>query len=334
MWFGDRQPLQRRDAGSVREYYASGIHAVCAKGHRLPEGILTNPTVVIALLGQQASGKSLYAATLIDALVTDAVLGDGYTFQLHPTNGERFDAQYSDFLSRGAVPMETQRNIDGEASREPWYLVMHRPDGSQVNILIFDADGRQLTNLETISQYNPHVLATNAFLFLVPPNVFPGVRLMGQRLDHTLQSLTMANVLASNVVTALRAVDPTGEGRVGSLVITKADDIDPAQLGDDLDDILVDLDYHNNGLAAIEGEIIERSQQIQEFLHGHRGAGLTGTLEGYFQHTSYHMTATVRGSSTDGYFSGPPAPVRILGPFVSALINLGVMVPGGAESTW
>jgi hypothetical protein len=338
LWRGDPQPLRRRPIQEVRKFYAEGVHAVCPNKHRLPEEIMTKDSVVIALVGQQASGKSLYVACLIRALVHDAALmANGFVFSLQGDSGARFAAEYDGFFEHGQVPFETQRNTDDQASREPWHLLMHRPDGSTVNVLIFDADGRQLGTINEAATFNPHLFATHAFLFFAPANVVPHVRITEARDDHRMQGQTSTQQVITNVVEALRRTDPTGGDFVGSLIISKADDIDPDELDDYLGHVVHDGPQRRvSDLATLDADIGESSRHIHEFILAKGGAGLIANFDTYYPETSYHLVSTARGKPVDGYFTSLPEPTRVLDPFVRVMVSLGAMTPGEEfeESSW
>lgn len=330
-WLGDPAPLDTTLASAVARMHAQGIHAVCPQGHRIPQAIFDRPTLVVALIGEQSAGKSVYLATLIEEIVQKGrLVGHGLTFHLDESCADAFAQRFQDFLHRGGVPVQTERHPDSGVSLEPYLVAVHTESGPVANLLFFDSDGGTMARLADHGAHNPHVYVSDIVFFFVPPAALGGLGPGGTARADQRQSLTTTQRTLSTTLDALQAVAGQGRGKAAAFVVSKSDDIASGYLGD-YENLTDDLDLEADvPLTDIVDTINEDSGYVRDFVQRHHGTGLVHAVEAYFDHVSFHLTSCVQGPAYDGRFMGGREARRVVDPLLVVLASFQLL--GTADS--
>ncbi|RBY78939.1 hypothetical protein DQ238_11165 [Geodermatophilus sp. TF02-6] len=315
---------------------AANVGPTCPRGHRLPPSFLDRPTIVVGLVGLTGASKSTYLTVLVDQLHEGALAPLGVSVEMDEDSAARFeDARYRLLVARQQLPLTPPLLGEG-SSPEPFSLVLRGPGrgGAErsVNLVFFDASGEQLYRSEDMGRYGRFLYAATAFLVMLAPGVFPGLRHLA---DPGEESLGLARhtqmvVNLANLVRSARHLHPDSalEGVSTAVVLTKADKL--RAVADFPADTLGDPDLAAVPLAHRFEDVHRTSSRLVDFLEAEGGSNLLTTALHRLPRPTVHAVSATGADARDG---GYPriAPAGCLDPLLVLLARAGFLPDDGLD---
>jgi Double-GTPase 2 len=315
------------------DFEAQGYEPQCPLGHTLPIEVAQRDTIVIGLIGEIASGKTHYLASLVMGLLEGDLLAQvGIDVGLAPESRTYFGANYQAPLYGAQQVLPATALIADEediADRRPIILVM-RDVGTrrETNVIFYDASGEQLSSSASVAKYNRFLYAADALFFLVPPVALPGVRAQIETPDAYRQSLVQTKGMIDGLELQLRKAQGLGQGTLdvaAAVLLTKADLCRGVQGFDD--DLLLEPDYSAESVDDTMARIARETGQVSRFITGARGAQLVMGVESRFPGATFHAVSAT-GCNREGDTYPHLSPSRCADPFISTLVRCGVLSTG------
>ena len=321
IWDGDPGAIHKVNPRTVAQLHATGVHAQCPKGHRLPDKAFDIPSVIIGLVGEPSAGKTVFLGTLLEQLDRGRLL-PYLDFTLDERSEALRDEIFHDFYVAGRVPETTLPN-QGEAGREAIMATARSGALDAFYLWFFDTSGEQ-NRLIDHGRYNQFLFVADVVMFFITPEALSLKRRYAGRRGDQRQAWYTTN---GSIQAAVRA--GTRPKAHAAIIVIKSDDIDPSEL-DILTDARGDLDYGDGLTLHRAWEVITQdSGYIREFLRSSEdGRTLSGRIEKAYGSTSYHLVSA----------TGEPAepaenrfvrrrPQRVLDPLLAALVHARMLDP-------
>ena len=117
------------------------MYALCPRGHRMPDHAFDLPSIVVGLVGESASGKTVYLGTLLEQLDRGRLLP---YLDLEPDeHSEQLQNQiFGEFYRIGQVPEATAAGRS-DAQREALTRTAKSEGVERFYLSFFDASGEQ-----------------------------------------------------------------------------------------------------------------------------------------------------------------------------------------------
>lgn len=288
---GDPANLNPTDPQAAMAAARRGYVPICPADHELGWDLIEYPSITFAFVGRTASGKSLYLASLINALVDEAVLNHVMTVRMDARSRAGYQPWAQDFIDHQLVVPGTSPNFE-QLAREPIVLTVALLDGPTVNLIFFDADGSQFDDPLTIAEANPQVFLADVICFFIPSSTLNVPLHQWDRADQVNQGRGSAISLVTSVTDLLRR-HRQERVQVAGLIITKADDIDVSALGV-CASLLEPRDYRATTAAEIDAFARSESAIVERFVASANGVGILTALS-HFPTVHCHLMSTVRG---------------------------------------
>lgn len=319
VWAGSPEPLYREDPQQRAERDALGVHAQCPRGHPVPAHAFDIPSLVVGLVGEGSSGKTVYLGTLLEQLDRGRLLP-----YLDVTLDERSrwlqDQLFGDFYRRGAVPFTTGPQ-QGDSGREAITATARRGDADAFYLSFFDARGGD-NSVADHGRVNRFLYVADIVFHVITPEALDLPYRDPERRADQLQAWHQTNRW---VQTAIRVGDP---GRAhAAVVVTKSDDIAPGSL-DILEDARADLTYSGQLSLLRASQVVEEdSRYIREFLRSLEGGyPLSTRIEEAYRSVSYHLvSATGQPADPATATFTRRRPQRVLDPLLASLVRTGAL---------
>lgn len=317
-WRGAPEPLYRIDPRARADTFARGVTARCPQGHRIPEHAFDVDSIVIAMVGESAAGKTVYLGTLLEHLDRGRLL-PYLDFAPDEHSARLQDQVFGEFYRNNRVPHGTARSRD-EFQRE---AITHSAtsDGQlQFYVSFFDASGEENTR-EDIGTRNQFLFAADVVMHFLTPEVLGLAKRTAHRRPDQLQQWHVTN-------RALHAATNASEpGSHAAVIVPKSDDIDPAALGM-LKDARAELDY-GSGLTLHRAYdiITQDSYYIRSLLRQNEdGRVLVDRIESRHRSASYHLVSATGGPADEQTNRFPVRrPQRVLDPLLASLVSVGML---------
>jgi hypothetical protein len=319
VWAGSPDPIHRVNPQQQAERDALGVHAQCPNGHPVPAHAFDIASLVVGLVGEAFSGKTVYLATLLEQLDRGRLL-PYLDVSLDERSQLLQDRLFGSFYTGGALPFQTARH-EGEAGREAITATARRGDVDQFYLSFFDASGEQ-NSVADQGRVNKFLYVADIVFHVITPEALSlRRRTAGQRTDQR-QAWHLTNRW---VQTAITAGNP---GRAhAAVIITKSDDIAPGSL-DLLEDARADLTYGGRlSLLRASQVIQEDSRYLRDFLRSlDGGRPLSTRIEDAYRSVSYHLVSAT-GEPADLQTGRFPhrQPQRVLDPLLASLVATGAL---------
>jgi hypothetical protein len=304
--------------------------------------------VIIGLVGAFGSSKSHLMYAIVSELISNAgpLARLGYSFGLDQFSEPNFRTWYADTAEQHkaltATPVDESRAITVVASR--------RNVKRMVNLVFVDTSGENLTVGSIAAQNAAYLYATDAYLFLVPPDVLSAVptfdvhgapvsresRGLAQgeaglanldRQRRNSQSIAALSTL-KNVVQQRRAVHRRyRRNPMLGMVVTKADVLERAVQADasiavdGIERLWQPADYHGTS-RDVYRRIMSDSALVRAMLVQMQAEGMISNAEDVSTDCAYFsVAATGRPPNSNEMFI-PLEPRRVLDPVVWILAQL------------
>ena len=315
LWQGAPEPIYRIDAQARADSFELGVVGRCPRGHRVPEHAFDVPSIVIAMVGESAAGKTVYLGTLLEHLDRGRLL-PYLDFAPDEHSARLQDQVFGEFYRNNRVPHGTARSRD-EFQRE---AITHSAtsDGQlQFYVSFFDASGEENTR-EDIGTRNQFLFAADVVMHFLTPEVLGLAKRTAHRRPDQLQQWHVTN-------RALHAATNASEpGSHAAVIVPKSDDIDPAALGM-LKDARAELDY-GSGLTLHRAYdiITQDSYYIRSLLRQNEdGRVLVDRIESRHRSASYHLVSATGGPADEQTNRFPRRrPQRVLDPLLASLVSV------------
>lgn len=157
----------------------------------LPRNIDNTPLLNIAVVGDYASGKSHYIASLIKQLREERVVPEDEYFRMvgmTPTVEDWYDQELLSKLFDAHEPLQRTRPLRPGEKIDPLIYELtfrrsidHWP--KTVNLAIHDAAGEDFRSPERLVEFSQHVINAAGLIYLIDPVELPEIRKLVER-DH------------------------------------------------------------------------------------------------------------------------------------------------------
>lgn len=319
VWTGDPDPIHRVHPQQRAARDEHGIHAQCPQDHPIPARAFSIPSLVVGLVGEPSSGKTVYLGTLLEQLDRGRLL-PYLDFFLDERSQRIRDQLFHDFYVSGAVPFPTSA-YEGDAGREAITETARSGDTEQFYLSFFDASGEQ-NSLGDQGRTNRFLYVADVVMHFITPEALSLPRRYPARRVDQRQAWHMTN---SWIQTAIEAGEPRRAH--AAVILTKSDDIAPGVL-DILEDAREDLNY-SGGLSLLRAAqvIKEDSGLIRDFLRStDAGRPLSIRLEEAYRSVSYHLVSATGEPADPSSRTFPHRrPQRVFDPLLSSLVHTGVL---------
>ena len=315
IWLGDPKPLYQIDPQAKADSFERGVYALCPRGHRMPDHAFDLPSIVVGLVGESASGKTVYLGTLLEQLDRGRLLP---YLDLEPDeHSEQLQNQiFGEFYRIGQVPEATAAGRS-DAQREALTRTAKSEGVERFYLSFFDASGEQ-NKRQDHGTHNRFLFRADVVMHFITPEV---VGLTGRTTGRRQDQRQQWHVTNAAVRSAASTAQP---GTHAAVIIPKSDDIDPASL-DMLTDARAELDYGHGLTLHRAYEIIEQdSHYIRGLLRATEdGRVLVDRIEDAYSSTTYHLVSAT-GGPADARLNRFPArrPQRVLDPLLAALVRV------------
>lgn len=319
VWQGDPEPIHRIHPQRRAERDHHGIHAQCGRGHRIPLRAFDVPSMVVGLVGEPSSGKTVYLGTLLEQLDRGRLL-PYLDFHLDERSQKIRAEVFHDFYTSGAVPFPTSA-YQGDAGREAITETAVAGDTEKFYLSFFDASGEQ-NSVEDQGRTNKFLYISDVVMHFITPEALTLPRRSLNRRDDQRQAWFMTNQW---IQTAIRSGEP--KRAHAAVIVTKSDDIAPGAL-DILEDAREDLNYSGELSLLRAVQVIEEdSRYIRDFLRSlDGGLPLSIRFEEAYRSVSYHLvSATGEPADPQTRSFRNRRPQRVLDPLLAALVHTGVL---------
>jgi hypothetical protein len=319
LWRGDPDPIQRIHPQQRAERDQHGIHAQCPEGHRIPSRAFDVPSMVVGLVGEPSSGKTVYLGTLLEQLDRGRLL-PYLDFVLDERSQKLRTDVFQDFYTSGALPFPTSA-YQGDAGREAITETAVTGDIERFYLSFFDASGEQ-NSVQDQGRTNRFLYVADTVMHFITPEALSLPRRFSGRRDDQRQAWFRTNEW---VQTAIRAGDPRRAH--AAVIITKSDDIAPEAL-DILVDAREDLAYSGELSLLRATQVIEEdSRYIRDFLRSlDGGLPLSIRCEEAYRSVSYHLvSATGEPADPVSRSFARRRPQRVLDPLLASLVHTGLL---------
>jgi hypothetical protein len=318
------------------DWKVKGGVPTCPKGHVLPPDFDRRDTLVVGLVGERASSKSHYLASLVKQLTEEGPLTEfGLTVDISPESEGFFSQEYYDPVFRDhsvlGFTYGLQYDPDQESpddTRRPVVLELQNfRTGIYTNLVMFDSAGEQLYTDVDQARYSGFLMAADIVMLFVVPNTLRELNRHIEPGSDMVQNVRTTKSMFSQLAKQLRyargldASDPL-DGVVGTVLLAKADLLRSSpQMRRDL---LQEPYYRGASVDSVLHRIEEESDWIARLIEDSGGRDLVAGLQARYPGCTYHTVSATGEAAIDSHFTSV-APFRCLDPLLYGLIKLGVI---------
>ena len=315
VWRGVPDALYQTDPKVRARAMGMGVHARCPEGHRVPQFAFDVPTVVLAMVGEGASGKTVYLGTLLEQLGRRRLPDLGFETDEY---SEKLRHQiFADFYHHDQTPPATTEARD-DLQREAISGLVSAQGSPKYYLSFFDASGEE-NNPADPGRVNQFLFRADAVMHFVTPEALGLPRTSARRDDQRQTYYVTDNAIRTAIGAARRDAH-------AAVVIPKSDDIDSAAL-DMLQDARAELDFKTLGLAGAYDVIQQDSAYLRGVLLGNPDSeALVERIEDHYRTTSYHLVSATGGPAdpvTERFRKRRPQ--RVLDPLLVSLVAAGAI---------
>jgi hypothetical protein len=314
-------------------YYTQELaHRQCyVCDYLLPPNIESVPSITLAVVGDNFSGKSLYIAALIHQLKT-LWTGNAAGFARFMCLTESVESKYTQeyinplFNQKRVLPA-TQPAVSSKAEPLIYKLVTNsfsKHPKTAANLMIYDTSGEDFIRSERIVEYARFALNTNAFIFVADPfTMEPFINALDPVVQDVLRSSRAAERLNAVISIYERYHrEPEGSSLPHlpiAVMLSKSDMFKSASTSNNI--VFQNPNYSNgldlNDIDKVDGE-------VKRLLSAYRQNDLLNATHNFARVKFFATSATGEPPDASGSFAHVE-PCRCLDPVLWILHQLGII---------